>query len=108
MFGAAPPPSDHRFWPIGVPCNGQSDWFRGAPDVSQSESFLGFVQVEVDKRTYVLEGYGSPAAGSCFPSHGKGLSEAGGSAAWWRPVGMGGGQSTLGTSGPQASSPRAL
>lgn len=45
---------DHRFWPIGVPCIGQSDWFRGAPDVSQSESFLGFVQVEVDKRTYVL------------------------------------------------------
>ena len=107
VFWAAPPPSDHRFWPIGVPCIGQSNWFRGAPDISQSESFLGSVQVEVD-RTHVLEGYRSPAAGSCFPSHGKGWSAAaGGRAAWWRPAGEGG-QTVPHTSRPQSSSLKAL
>ena len=97
-MGAAPPPSDHRFWPIGVPCIGQSDWFRGARDGSQSSSFLGFVQVEVETRTHVLEGYGSPAAGSCSL-----LSAVGGNASLWRPE-MGVGQKAPGTFDPQFSS----
>lgn len=84
MFGAAPLASDNRFWPTGVSCwSGQLVW-GWLSDISQSESFLRFVQVEGDRRTCVLEGSGSPAAGSHFSPHLQGLFAAGGNQAWGR------------------------
>lgn len=46
-----PSPSDNRFWPIGVSYIGQSDWLRVATCCKPIRVLLGFVQVEVDRKT---------------------------------------------------------